>query len=95
MEYKYLDPAENVSLPKPQMYAGLYSPYASLPHHQSRWSKNYRGEHIPPDAVAYASQYFELARSHIPTSIRPGNNTMVFNPYKHYKDDLNMLCYGQ
>jgi hypothetical protein len=85
MEYKYLDPAENVNLPKHLINAGIYS--------ENSTPKNKRPEHIPPDAVAYATQYFELARHHVPTSIRPGNNTLVFDPYKFTNDEYNSLCY--
>lgn len=95
MEYKYLDPSENVGLPKPLKYAGLYSEYSdTVPYTQSKWSRDYRGAHIPPDAVAYSSQFFELAKGHIPTGIRPGNNTMVHNPYKFFDDKLNVMCYA-
>ena len=94
MEYKYLDPGENAGLPRPLQYAGIY---AETPHKTSTgWSsRDYRGQYVPPDAVAYASQYFELARHHIPTSIRPGNNTLIFNPFRFNKNDaFNDLCYN-
>jgi hypothetical protein len=93
MEYKYLDPAENVGLPRPLQYAGIYTepPYKT----NNRGTRDYRGEYLPPDAVAYASQYFELARLHIPTGIRPGNNTLIFNPYRFNNDPaFNDLCYA-
>lgn len=92
MEYKYLDPSENVGLPKPLKNAGLYS--ENVPHTQRQWGKDYRGQYIPPDAVAYATQFFELAKNHIPTGIRPGNNTMIYNPYKFYDDKFNGMCYA-
>lgn len=93
MEYKFLDPNENVGLPKPLRYAGLYSENAPA-YKNSKWgSKDYRGEYIPPDAVAYSSQFFELARHHIPTGIRPGNNTLIFNPFKFRSDIFNDMCY--
>jgi hypothetical protein len=90
MTYKYLDPAENVGLPSPVPYAGLYS---DAPYSQNKWSKDYRGPQIPPDAVAYSQQYFELARYHIPTASRPGNNTVLNNPYRFtYNNNYNTLC---
>ena len=94
MEYKFLDPSENAALPRPLKYAGIYSETA--PKAISEWgARDYRGQYIPPDAVAYSSQYFELARLHIPTSIRPGNNTLIFNPFRFNKDErFNDVCYS-
>jgi hypothetical protein len=92
MEYKFLDPAENVGLPKPLKYAGLYS--EDTPYYKTKWSKDYRGAYVPPDAVSYSSRYFELARNHIPTGIRPGNNTILNSPYKFYDDKLNGMCFA-
>lgn len=92
-EYKYIDPAENAGLPKPLRNAGIYAETGHTT--TSRGTKDYRGQYIPPDAVAYASQYFELARHHIPTSVRPGNNTFIFNPFRFNKDEnFNDLCYA-
>lgn len=94
MEYKYLDPSENAGLPRPLQNAGIYSEAAHKTN--ERGSKDYRGQYVPPDAVAYASQYFELARHHIPTGVRPGNNSLLFNPFRFNKDDsFNDLCYAQ
>lgn len=88
MEYKFLDPSENAGLPRPLRYAGIYS-------EKAHGANDYRGQYIPPDAVAYSSQYFELARIHIPTGIRPGNNTLLFNPYRFNKNEnFNDLCYS-
>lgn len=84
MEYKYLDPTENVNLPKHLRNAGIYAEHSHAKHDR---------QYIPPDAVAYSTQYFELARHHVPTGIRPGNNTLAFNPYKFTKDESNALCY--
>lgn len=92
MEYKVLDPNENVGLPKPLQYAGIYA--ENTPYKKTNWSKDYRGMYIPPDAVAYATQYFELARHHVPTGIRPGNNTLIFNPYRYRDENFNDLCYN-
>jgi hypothetical protein len=89
--YKLLDPAENVGIPQPQPYAGLYAP--NVPHIKTTWSKDYR-KYVPPDAVAYSSQYFELAKGHIPTSVRVGNNTIVNSPFKFKSDTYNSLCYS-
>jgi hypothetical protein len=88
--YKYLNPSENVGMPPPQKNAGLY---ADLPYTQTERSKTYAREHIQPDAVSYSKHYFELARHHIPTGIRPGNNTLQINPYTFSQKHYNRLCY--
>ena len=93
MNYSFVDPNENVGLPKPMSYAGLYS--SDVPYTNTLWAKEYRGAHIPPDAVAYASQYNELAKSHIVSSIRPGNNEIINNPYRFNNDKLNSMCYSK
>lgn len=87
--YKFLDADDQVTLPTPQANAGLYAPDA--PHVKTTWSKDYR-KYIPPDAVAYSSTYFELARGHINTANRPGNNTILNNPFRFYSDASNALC---
>ncbi len=88
--YKYLDSSQNVGMPLPQANAGLY---ADLPYTQGERSKTYTRKHIQPDAVTYSQHYFELARHHIPTGIRPGNNTLTVNPYSFSQKDYNRLCY--
>ena len=92
LSYKFLDPAENVGIPQPVPYAGLYS---DAPYAQNKWGKDYRGERIPPDAVAYSQHFFELAKHHIPSVPRPGNNTLLNNPYRFTNNNnLNTLCYS-
>jgi len=90
MIYSYLDPSENVGIPAPVPHAGLYASDAS--YKQTQWSKDYRGPRIEPDAVAYASQFY--APNHVPTGARPGNNTIINNPYKFGDRKYNGMCYA-
>lgn len=92
ISYSFLDPSENSGIPPPQKYAGLYS--SDEPYTDTLWSKDYRGPRIEPDAVAYASKFDEVAKSHIPTSIRPGNNTIKNNPYSFSSKTYNTMCYN-
>ena len=73
ISYSFIDPSENIGIPPPQRYAGLYS--SDEPYTNTKWSKDYRGPRIEPDAVAYASKFSDGAKGHIPITIRPGNNT--------------------
>lgn len=88
--YSYIDPSENVGIPQSQPHAGLYAPDA--PHTQTQWSKDYRGPRLEPDSVAYAKQFYMPA--HIPTNIRPGNNTINNNPFKFNDTKYNSMCYA-
>jgi hypothetical protein len=88
--FSYLDASENVGIPLPQPHAGLYAPDA--PHNKSKWSKNYSGPRIEPDSVSYAKEFY--IQSHIPTNIRPGNNTIQNNPYKFNDPKYNSMCYA-
>ncbi len=87
--YSYLDPSENVTIPEPQPHAGLYAPNA--PHKKTKWSKDYSKERIEPDSTAYAKHFY--MQSHIPTNIRPGNNTIKDNPFKFNDLKYNTMCY--
>ena len=91
MNFSYLDPKEKVDIPPPMKYAGLYA--SDQPYTKTLWSKDYRGERVDPDAVAYSKHYNELARSHIPTTIRPGNNTIQNNPYMFSSEKYNKMCF--
>lgn len=91
ISFSYIDPSENVGIPPPMKYAGLYS--SDVPYTNTLWSKDYRGPRIDPDAVSYASQYDEVAKTQIPTTIRPGNNTMTKNPYMFSSTSYNTMCY--
>ena len=91
LDYSFVIPEENVGIPPPMRYAGLYS--SDVPYTNTLWAKEYRGERVEPDAVAYSKQYNELAKKHIPTSIRPGNNSIVNNPYGFDNDKSNIMCF--
>lgn len=91
LDYSYILPEENVGIPPPMRYAGLYS--SDLPYTNTQWAKEYRGERVDPDAVAYSEHYNELAKKHIPTSIRPGNNSILNNPYSFESDVSNIMCF--
>ena len=90
MNFSYLDQEDNVSIPPPMNNAGLYS---GLPSTQTQWAKNYNVKRIEPDAVKYSSTYFELAKSHIPTNVRPGNNSIIDNKFVINYLKYNTLCY--
>jgi hypothetical protein len=90
MPFSYLDPSENVGIPPPMPHAGLYAPDAAYT--QTQWSKDYRGPRIEPDAVAYASHFY--APNHIPTYTRPGNNSILNNPFKFSDTKYNSMCYA-
>ena len=89
--YSFLEPSENVGIPEPQKNAGLYA--GDTPYKKTQWSKDYRGPRIEPDAVAFSTQFYEGARNHIPTGIRPGNNTILKNPYNYVSTTYNTMCY--
>jgi len=91
LDYSYVLPGENVGIPPPMRYAGLYS--SDLPYTNTQWAKEYRGERVDPDAVAYSKYYNELAQTHIPTSIRPGNNFIQNNPYGFEDEKYNTMCF--
>lgn len=94
ISYSFLNPSENVGIPTPQKNAGLYSG-ENTPHRHSKWgAADYSEPHLTPDAVEYSSRFYEGAKNHIPTTIRPGNNTMLKNPYSVYNEQYNSLCYG-
>ena len=93
ISYSFIDPSENVGIPPPQKHAGLYS--SDEPYKNTNWSKDYRGPRIEPDAVAYANTFGIGAKKHIPTSIRPGNNTIVNNPYSFKSTEYNSMCYNK
>ena len=93
MNYSFLDPTENVSIPPPMINAGLYAP--DIPYKPTKWSKDYRViQHLEPDAVSYASQFNPIAKNHIPTGVRPGNNTILNNPYNFFDKKFNTMCYN-
>ena len=91
LDFSYVKPEENVGIPPPMKYAGLYS--SDLPYTNTTWSKEYRGERVAPDAVAFSTQYDKLAQKHIPTSVRPGNNYIIDNPYEFTDDKSNTMCF--
>lgn len=89
--YSFLDPSENVGLPKPMINNGIYA--SDIPYIKKIWSKDYRGPKIEPDAVAFSHHFYEGAKNHIPTGIRPGNNTIINNPYQFISNKYNYMCY--
>lgn len=91
ISYSFLDPSENVGIPQPMRHAGLYT--SEQPYENTLWGKDYRGERVQPDAVEYAKHYNELARKHIPTSIRPGNNAVQPNAYSFIDSQHNTVCF--
>jgi hypothetical protein len=91
--YSFLDPNENVGVPPPMRHAGLYTSDES--YHETVWSKDYRGPRIDPDAISYSQHYNELARGHIPTNVRPGNNSIEKNNYSFNDDKYNKICFKQ
>lgn len=91
--YSFLDPVENVGIPEPMKYAGLYT--SDQPYVNTLWAKDYRGEHVKPDAMSYSMHYNELARKHVPTNIRPGNNTIDKNLYTFTDRKSNSICFKQ
>lgn len=93
ISFSFIDPSENFGIPPPQKYAGLYS--SDEPYTKTNWSKDYRGPHVEPDAVAYANKFAIGAKSHIPTSVRPGNNTIKNNPYSFTSTEYNSMCYNK
>lgn len=93
MNYSFLVPEENVSLPQPMVNNGLYGGSSA---NSSEWKKEYKvPERIAPDAIAYSSQFFELAKSHIPTGVRPGNNTIIDNKFVITDLKYNTLCFAK
>ena len=90
MNFSFLDSTENVSVPPPMQNAGLYS---GIPYKKNKWAKDYSTPRLAPDAVEYSSQYFELAKGHIPTSSRPGNNSIPSNKFLITDTNYNTLCY--
>lgn len=91
MNYSYLNPKDNVSIPPPMKNAGLYS--GDVPFTQKQWSKDYSEKRIEPDAVAYSSKFFPLAQGHIPTSIRLGNNSIKNGTFTIKDYSYNTMCY--
>lgn len=89
MIYSYLDPLENVGIPPPAPNAGLYG--ISQDYKQNMLNNN----RIEPDAVSFVSQSDFFAKNHIPTNIRPGNNTIKNNPYKFMDVKYNSMCYSR
>lgn len=91
--YSFLDPSENVGIPHPMNHAGLYT--STQPYENTLWSKDYRGPRIEPDAIAYSSQYNDLAKTHIPTNVRPGNNSIDKNKYFFKNQQYNEICFRE
>lgn len=92
MMYSFLDPSENVGIPPPMKNAGLYA--EDVKHTKTKWSKDYRGPRTEPDAVAFSQHFYEGAKNHIPTAVRPGNNTILNNPYTYVSTKYNAMCYS-
>lgn len=91
--YSFLDPSENVGIPFPAKHAGLYT--SDQPYENTLWAKDYRGERVDPEATEYAKHYNELAKSHIPTSIRPGNNSISTDIFSFVDQKYNSICFKQ
>jgi len=91
ISYSFLDPSENVGIPVPAKHAGLYT--SDQPYENTLWAKDYRGERVNPEATDYSKHYNELARTHIPTSVRPGNNLIDKNTYNFTDLKYNSICF--
>lgn len=91
INFSFLDPTENVGLPQPMENAGLYA--NDLTKTKKNFSYDYDVKRIEPDAIKYSSTYFELAKSHIPTGVRPGNNSIIDNKFVINDTKYNSLCY--
>jgi len=91
--FSYLDPSENIGIPPPMKNAGLYA--GDVQYTKTKWSKDYRGPRVEPDAVAFSSQFYDGAKNHVPTGIRPGNNTIINNPYTFVNTKYNAMCYSK
>jgi len=89
--YSFLDPKQNVGVPEPMRHAGLYT--SSEPYENTLWGKDYRRPRIEPDAISYSTTYNELAKTHIPTSVRPGNNTIDQFKYSFESRNSNSICF--
>lgn len=92
MYYSYLDPKDNVIYVPEVKNAGLYS--SDVPFKKTAWGKDYSEPRIEPDAVSYSSTFYEGARHHIPTGVRPGNNTNIKNTYTFINSKYNTMCYN-
>lgn len=78
LEYSVLDEHDNNSpIPEPLKNAGLYT--GDVLFDKKPWGNNYIQPRVPPDAVAYAGQFY--APHHIPSYTRPGNNTVSTELY--------------
>lgn len=91
ISYSFLNPMDNVGVPEPMKHAGLYT--SDQPYENTLWGKDYRGDVIIPDAIEYSKHYNELAKTHIPTNIRPGNNTIDKNKYVFKDEKINSICF--
>lgn len=92
ISYSYIDTSLDTGMPAPMKHAGLYS--SDEPYENTLWSKDYRGDPTPPDAVEYAKKYDMISQNHIPTSVRPGNNTILNNPFTFSNTQYNSLCFA-
>lgn len=94
LEYAVID-NDYIYTPSNQKNAGLYT--GNVLFDKKPWGNSFKKPPIEPDAVAYASQFY--ASHHIPSGNRPGNNTLISNKYKIYKennsarDNYNFSCY--
>lgn len=90
LDYSELNYSGSV-VPEPLKNAGLYT--GDVLFDKKPWGNNYVQPKVPPDAVAYASQFY--ASHHVPTYNRPGNNTVNTSLYKIYKDPsiYNISCH--
>jgi len=92
MHFSYIDPKEYIGLPEPMINWGIYS--KNIPYKKTKWSNDYATEPIKPDASEYAKHYFELARYQINSATRPGNNSILNNPYNFISNKYNFMCYN-
>lgn len=90
MDYSYLDNNINILPPVGDKNAGLYTGDVNFT--KQPWGNDYRHEHIPADAGAFASQFY--AKSHIPSyQNRPGNNTINSDLVKPSGNPYNIYCH--
>jgi hypothetical protein len=94
LDFSELDYKPNVPTPPPVKNAGLYT--GDVLFDKKPWGNNYKQPRVPPDAVAYASQFY--ASHHIPSHNRPGNNHLDSKHYTEYKTldpnaQYNFYCY--
>jgi len=90
--FSYLDKKENSTIPPPKNNAGLYAEDGES-FTKKPWGNDYSGPKIEPDAAKYCTQFY--AKHHIPSTNRPGNNSLNTDMFQFYnKKTYNFQCYN-